>query len=300
MDPNPKTLLPHKSDPASSSTQTTPTHQPASDLQVALIPIQPDPQTRKPTNANNQLAPKRTSNKDRHTKVDGRGRRIRMPALCAARIFQLTRELGHKSDGETVQWLLQQAEPAILAATGSGTIPASALQSVGPTGLQQVTGPAAQRSSSWGMIGAPGGFLNYPGSGQLAGLSGMELPGGGGFTGFTGLGSNFGNFAAILGPPTGVPHQHHTAQQHQPGLELGLGAQEGPHSGNIGPGVGVLNLNNSSSTQHMLNQLYQQQIGTRGVGNSSANNGHNSRVHGTGQAGQRPEEQEQENSDDSD
>ncbi|KZV47464.1 hypothetical protein F511_23044 [Dorcoceras hygrometricum] len=215
-----------------------------------------------------QLAPKRTSNKDRHKKVEGRGRRIRIPALSAARIFQLTRELGHKTDGETIQWLLQQAEPSIFAATGTGTVPASAIAGAGCSVSEQGSSVSSalysRLSETVAGMGIRGNFsLSEDFLGRTVGVWPYLTSFGSGILQNPNvLSSNPGNLHISKVGFQGLEFPGPISSIHQaPGLELGL-SQEG--------NIGGINLQGFS-------QLYQQ-MAQNGDYNNRSNN-HQERDH---------------------
>lgn len=64
--------------------------------------------------------------KDRHRKVDGRDRRVFLTVECAGQVFEIKKKLGHRYAGETIEWLLIQAAPAVNAVLGTNaTFPES-------------------------------------------------------------------------------------------------------------------------------------------------------------------------------
>ncbi|KAG9150116.1 hypothetical protein Leryth_009698 [Lithospermum erythrorhizon] len=91
--------------------------------------------------------------------VNGRERRISIPARVATKVSQLTKTLGLRSHGKTIEWLLHHAEPSIIAKTGTGTTPAQLISSSSramPTSSLSLASPLTISSSSATINGQQG------------------------------------------------------------------------------------------------------------------------------------------------
>lgn len=62
-----------------------------------------------------------SSVKDYHTKVNGCGHCVRVPKINTDCIFQLTQELVLRFDKDTIEWLLHEVEPSIIAVTSTAS-----------------------------------------------------------------------------------------------------------------------------------------------------------------------------------
>ena len=96
-----------------------------------------------PTFSSSKASNRRRSSSDHHKKVEGKDRRVCLSVKCAQRIFELNEKLGHRTAGETIEWLLIQAKPAIDAVLGTN----SAFTSPPP-----IFWPNAPMSPSVGMV----------------------------------------------------------------------------------------------------------------------------------------------------
>lgn len=92
---------------------------PAKMLQ-AIYELTRHPRTEK-NNSKKNVAQDSDSSQKRSFKVDVKEKRVRLPPGCGETIFKLCKALGHRSAGQTVEWLLEQAKAPVEAALGPTT-----------------------------------------------------------------------------------------------------------------------------------------------------------------------------------
>lgn len=67
-----------------------------------------------------KISPKKYPS-DRHRKVEGRDRRVLLSPACTRLLSEISIRLGHRTMGETIQWLMVEAKPSVDAVLGHGS-----------------------------------------------------------------------------------------------------------------------------------------------------------------------------------